>query len=115
MKKQISFNGLFKKSELLQFDDSALYIGNSALYIGNADEQTVVSLADISSLVKTSTKLNNRYFWELTFADQESLQTRRIEFRPNNTLWNRNFPQFHALLGQVNPSAIKTPYRWWYF
>lgn len=108
MKKQISFNGLFKKSELLQFDDSTLYIGY-------ADEQSLVSLTDISSLVKTCTKLNNRYFWELTFIFQESLQTRRIEFRPNNTLWNRNFPQFHAQLSQVNPGAVKTPYRWWYF
>ncbi len=106
MKRQISLDGIIKQAELLQFDDKAVYIGRG-------DKPRIVSLEDIVSMSKTSTALNNRYFWELVFRVEESKES--VKFRPNNTIWNRNFPQFHALLSKVNPEAIKTPYHWWYF
>lgn len=107
MKRQISFDGMMTQTELVQFDDTAVYIGRG-------DAPRVVPFAHILSLAKTGTKLNNRYFWELAFHTAETTEKRWIQFRPNNTLWNRNFWQFHALLSEINPQAVKTPYRWWY-
>ena len=107
MKRQISFDGMLTQTELVQFDDTAVYIGRG-------DAPRVVPFAHILSLAKTGTKINNRYFWELAFHTAETTEKRWIQFRPNNTLWNRNFWQFHALLSEVNPQAIKTPHRWWY-
>ena len=103
---QISMDGILKQTELIQFD-------SDAIYIGRGDEQRSIKLEDINILERTSTMLNNKYFWHLVFTENGS--RRSIEFRPNNTLWNRNFPKFHALLTKVNPNAVKTPYRWWFF
>lgn len=106
MKKQISLDGIVNQTQLLQFDETSVYIGRG-------DEEIMISFEDVLSLSKTSTKLNNRYFWELILFVKKTNKSITVQFRPNNTLWNKNFPQFHALLNKCNPKAVKTSYRWW--
>lgn len=106
MKKQISLDGIIKQTQLVQFDETSVYIGRGG-------EEIVVRFEDVFSLSKTGTKLNNRYFWELILFIKEKNKKFTVQFRPNTTLWNKNFSQFHTLLSQVNPNAVKTSNRRW--
>ena len=103
-KKQISLDGLARKTTLVCFDDAGVYI------VKEGAEQ-FVPFADVLTLSKTHTALNNRYFWRLEYRVGEAAAA--VEFRPNTTLWNRNFKDFHSRLSEVRPEAIRSPYRWW--
>ena len=67
MKRQISFDGMLTQTELVQFDDTAVYIGRG-------DALREVPFEHILSLSKTGTKVNNRYFWELAFHTAETTE-----------------------------------------
>jgi hypothetical protein len=56
--------------------------------------------------------LNSRYFWRLDYRSGHGVES--VEFRTNTTIWNRSFRRFHELLSEANPSAVKTPWRWWH-
>ena len=102
--KQISLDGLVKRTTVLSFDEQAVYIGEGS-------GQRRVALEDVVSLSKTSNALNNRYFWRLEYRYKEAVEVE--EFRTNATVWNRSFSDFHARLSKANPAAVKTRYRWW--
>ena len=103
-RKQISLDGLIKRTTVLSFDDTSVYIDK-----GGA--QRAVPFADVVSLFKTSNALNNRYFWRLEYRVEGATEIEK--FRTNATIWNRSFHHFHARLSEVNPAAIKSPCRWW--
>lgn len=103
-RKQFSFNGLIKRTTVLSFNETSVFIGE-----GN--DQKTVPLADIVSLSKSGSALNHRYFWQLEYRVGEATEVEK--FRTNATLWNRNFFRFHTRLSEVNPAAVKTPCRWW--
>lgn len=103
-RRRISLGGWLQAAPAVSFDDDNVYLGEGS-------GQKVIPLADVVSLTRTSSALNNRYFWLLEYRNGQT--TERIEFRANTTLWNRSFPSFHARLTEVNPAAVKSPYRWW--
>ena len=103
-KKKFSLDGLIKKTTVFSFDEMNVYIGEG-------DAQRTVPFADVLSLSRTNNSLNNRYFWRLEYRLEGVIEVEK--FRTNTTLWNRNFPNFHTLLSEINPDAVKTAYRWW--
>ena len=58
--KQISLDGLVKRTTVISFDEMAVYVGE-----GSAQKK--VAFEDVVSLSKTSNALNNRYFWRLEY------------------------------------------------
>ena len=103
-RKQFSLDGLVKRTTVLAFDETNVYIGAG-------DDQKAVAFADIVALSKTSNALNNRHFWRLKYRFGDAVEVEK--FRTSATLWNRNFSHFHAHLTAKNPAAIKSPCRWW--
>ncbi len=81
MKRQISLDGIIKQTELLQFDENVVYIGRN-------DKQRIINIEDILSLSKTSTSLNNRYFWKIMDL-MERCNYKALKFVPAKTRLHR--------------------------
>ena len=103
-KLRISLDAMIGRDTIICFDMDNIYIDIKG-------EHTTISITELEALEKTSTQLNNRYYWRLRYRDNGEQQ--QVKFRSNFTFWNKNFKQFHHRLQEINPAAIKTPFRWW--